>query len=291
MKSVRFTNHIKESPKQIVEWGCRTFRVPRLLHSRKFHAYVVGMAKSGTSSMAGLFRSNYRAAHEPESQSTIDVILSAANGSLSKEELAKYLVARDKRLWLELDSSHLNYFFLDGLLAQFPYAKFILTIRDCYSWLDSLINHQLREMTQPASTHQIKTRSQWNRLRELRFRHGRCEFAAEEKILAEKGLYTLDGYLSYWARHNKRILSTVPKERLLVVKTHEISKSITRIADFLCIPASSLDGAKGHANENQQHFHIVSKMDRSFLERKVNVYCKELMDAHFPERGELSDFK
>jgi hypothetical protein len=108
-------------------------------------------------------------------------------------------------------------------------------------------------------------------------------FAPEEASLAENGLYTLDGYLSYWAKHNKHVISTVPSGRLLVVKTHEISKSTTMIADFLGIPASSLDETRSHVNRAQQKFHIVSTMDKAFLKGKVSLYCGDLMDLYFPE--------
>lgn len=250
-----------------------TSRLRRLLYPRRFQAYCIGTAKSGTSSIAALFRKHYQAAHEPESQHIIDIFLTDARGSLDERELIKYIKTRDKRLGLELDSSQLNYFFLDILVREFVDAKFILTLRDCYSWLDSFINHQL---TRPAS-------DQWIKLRDLRFRREGLEYAKEEKILVEHGLYTLDGYLSYWAHHNRKVLLTVPRERLLIVKTSEVSSETAKIADFLGIPLDSLDQKKSHSNKATSHIGIVSKIDKRFLEKKVETHCKELMDAYFPE--------
>jgi len=105
--------------------------------------YCVGTAKSGTHSVEAIFRENLRSADEVDSEHVIDVVLDYANGRMSREELRAYLLKRDRVLQLELDSSQLNYFFLHELVELFPKAKFILTIRNPYAWLDSFINHQL----------------------------------------------------------------------------------------------------------------------------------------------------
>jgi hypothetical protein len=173
---------------------------------------------------------------------------------------------------LELDSSQLNYFLLDSLVSEFPNAKFILTIRDCYSWLDSCINHQLSRNCYP----------NWQRLRDFRF-DSNSEYKEEERILAQHGLYTLDGYLSYWAEHNREVLTTVPKEKLLVVRTHEIPQEIEKIADFLSISLDKLNLSKAHSFKAKNHFNILSEIDKQFIDNKVNLHCKSLMDEFFPE--------
>jgi hypothetical protein len=173
---------------------------------------------------------------------------------------------------LELDSSQLNYFLLDSLVSEFPNAKFILTIRDCYSWLDSFINHQLSRNCSP----------NWQRLRDFRF-DSNSEYKEEERILAQHGLYTLDGYLSYWAEHNREVLTTVPKEKLLVVRTHEIPQEIEKIADFLSISLDKLNLSKAHSFKAKNHFNILSEINKQFIDNKVNLHCKSLMDEFFPE--------
>lgn len=246
-----------------------------VLRPRRFHAYCVGTAKSGTHSIAELFRTNYRADHEPEAEKLIGTFLDASSSPKKEEILLKYVSTRDKKLCLELDSSQLNYFLIDILIKEFADAKFILTMRDCYSWLDSFINHQLARPCSP----------NWVRMRDFRFKHGRFEYAREEQFLAQHGLYTIDGYLSYWAEHNREVLAKVPKSRLLVVRTQEISTEIERIADFVGVPAETLNHEKSHSFKAKEHFNILSSIDRHFLDKKINTYCKSLMDEFF------SDFK
>lgn len=243
-----------------------------ILKPRRFHAYCVGTAKSGTHSIADLFRTNYRAKHEPETEELISTLLDAQNGLVSRKKLSKFVKLEDKLLWLELNSSSFNYWLLDILLTEFTNVKFILTIRDCYSWLDSFINHQLYSPCSPA----------WQKLRDIRFKSSQFQYSEAEQILAKWGLYTIDSYLSYWVKHNREVLVKVPKSRLLVVRTHEISTNIERIAEFLGIPPETLNCEKSHSFKAKEQFNILSSIDRYFVEEKINTHCKSLMDEFFP---------
>lgn len=69
---------------------------------RRFQAYCVGTGKSGTHSIAALFKSQYRSLHEPESRLVIETILAAADGLINTRELHKFVKQQDNRLWLEM---------------------------------------------------------------------------------------------------------------------------------------------------------------------------------------------
>ncbi|NJO17495.1 MAG: hypothetical protein HC877_17650 [Thioploca sp.] len=228
--------------------------------------------------MHAIFSNQYRSAHEPDARFLITKILAFHNGNIDKSKFVQYIIKhRDRRLGLEMDSSHLNYYLLDILVNEFSEAKFILTIRDCYSWLESLISNQLIV---------LKWQNNWFRHRWINFadfRFGsREKYAKEEAILADKGLYTLDGYFSYWNEHNSRVLAIVPREKLLIVKTNEIDQSIRRIEEFLSIPSGTLPH-KVRKNVKKKQFNILSQIDKDFLEAKANFHCKELMDKYFPD--------
>jgi len=273
---------LTEQAKRVTRHVRRRYRTSPLwfaLHPRRFQAYGIGIAKSGTHSIAGLFETNYRADHEPENPLLVKTLLNASQRTIDLPWMTRLMRERDRRLWLEMDSSCINYFFLDILLDAFPDARYLLTIRDPYSWLDSFLNHQLAR----------DAADYWTKFREVRFRPDRLRFAREEQILAERGLYTLDAYLSYWVAHNTSVLSLVPKERLLVVRTQEIVQDAPRIAAFLTIPADSLDTSRAHSFRAQAKYGLLNLMDRRFLEDKVQSHCRELMDQFFPEVRCLSD--
>ncbi len=264
--------------KKIVPNGIKQRIKPHLLsvlRPRRFHAYCVGTAKSATSSVHSMLKARYRSDHEPEDEELIKVILSVQAGSTSPDDLAKFVRQRDKRMWLEMDSSNLNCFILRSLVEAFPEAKFLLTIRDCYSWLDSQVNHMLYRP--------VEKNSLWPKIRDLRFGIRRRDYPKEEQVLAENNLYALDGYLSYWTKHNTEVLKAVPRQKLLIIRTHEFTGDVDKIVKFLGIPGDTINRSKTHENKARRQFNILNKIDKEYLRAKVEQHCQALMDEFFPD--------
>ncbi|MGD1911608.1 MAG: sulfotransferase [Rivularia sp. (in: cyanobacteria)] len=251
----------------------------RIFQKRQTQLYCIGTAKSGTHSIASMFNKTVRSQHEPQDNGLIEQILDFEAGRSSSQNLKKYIRTREKQLHLDVDSSQLNFFVLDILINEFNNAKFLLTIRDCYSWLNSIINDSLRRTTS----------KEWIKFRDFRFKPEVFEHQPEENILKEHGLYTLNGYLSYWAMHNKKALSTVPDERLLIVRTDQISNKAYEIAEFAGLTQNSIDLQKSHAFKNPTKYGILSKIDSDYLEQRVHHYCQPLMKQFFPEIKTMKD--
>lgn len=197
--------------------------ISRLLGRRRVHAYCVGTGKSGTHSVARAL-GGLRAAHEPGAMRVVDLLLSMEEGRASHRAIDQALLKRDRSLWLELESSHLLGLLTPRLTRLFPDALFILTVRHPRAWVASQIRH---ELTRPAAPH-------WHRWRHARFSG---PATPEDSPLLEAGCYPLRGYLRYWERHNAGVLTSVPEERLLVVRTETIGESLERMAQFLGIGA------------------------------------------------------
>lgn len=249
------------------------FAFRRRPRARRFHAYCIGTSKSGTHSVAEIFGRRYRVAHEPDYQRVIEMILAASSGSANESQLAEFVRSRDSRLRLELECSHPTFHLLDVLLGEFDEAKFILTIRDCYSWLDSEINSQLSYIEG----------KQWRDFGDFKYWRQTGRHPKEEEIFARFGLYTLDGYLSAWASHNNKVLATVARDRLVVVRTQDIARDVPKLVDFLGVPLNHLNTKGVHSFKGRMKFDLLSKLDEQYLEEKVNKYCRTIMDAYFPE--------
>ena len=153
----------------------------RISYKRKSRLYCVGAAKTGTYSIASMFDRTIRSGHESDSEHIIDRILDFAEGRIQELDIVSYIRKRDERLCLDVDSSQLNVFLLQYLLKEFPEARYLLTARDCYSWLDSFVNHSLSRNASEG----------WIRLREYRFRASELSHPPEEHPLKEKGLFGL----------------------------------------------------------------------------------------------------
>lgn len=104
---------------------------------RAFHAFCVGAPRTGTTSMAGLFRGYYRSRHEVDSERVLQVALDYAEGKISEGDFRNFVHQRDRSMLLEMDSSSHNYYLTPMVADLFPEAKFLLPIREPLSWLDS----------------------------------------------------------------------------------------------------------------------------------------------------------
>jgi len=247
------------------------------LRPRRFHIYAVGAPRTGTTSMAHLFEKNYRSQHEPGEEEMIVAIQAKESGSLGRPELLQFLRERDLEHRFELEASHPIAAFAGELVELFPEARFLVTVRDCYSWLESIINKSLHDRADP---HYPRF---WRALSDLYHLRPGDTFPAEEAALERHGLYTLDGYLSFWTAQYRHVLDMVPEERRLTVRTDRISKEIERIAEFAGVPADTLDRSRGHANAVARQFLVAEELDRDYLAAKVAQHCGDLMAEFFPE--------
>ena len=241
----------------------------------RFKAYNTGIGKTGTTSIAGIF-SNYRAAHEFMFPETTRAISDYRTGVISKQEFVEFLRQRDQKGSLEMDSASFNFMYLDILTQQYPEAKFIATVRDCYSWLDSVINMLL-----------VLDIPDWI------IDYGSGSFGvhiSREMFVSRESLSRalpdlLDGLLGYWAYGTGVTLDNLPQGRFLVVKTDEISESLDKMAKFLGIPTSTLVREKSHLFVGATKFYILHDMDSGLLREKLEHHCAPLMKKLFPDRS------
>lgn len=229
------------------------------------------MAKTGTLSMANLWGTGVRAGHEPESNRIIRLIRDKYRHSMPKSDILQGVREHIDRTNLQIHSSQLNYFILDELLALFPDAKFLLTIREPYTWLNSLINHQLSRHCNP----------EWQWLREFRFRPDLYKHPSEEDILRQLGLFSLDGYFHYWNEHNATVITKIPADRLLVIRTDNINDSLTEIAIFINNPSITKNMKPVHRNLSIKHWSILEKLDNRYVLEKIMHHGEGLVRKFF----------
>lgn len=186
---------------------------------------------------------------------------------LDKSGAVEYLRERDSRSHLEADCSQINAFFLNEFQKLHATAKFILTIREPISWLNSFVNQSIYRGSSP----------EWDWFREVQF--GPRVFPKEESRLSEISLYPISGYLRYWRRHNETVISTVPHEKLLVVPLHLLSTSIDKIADFIGIDPNTLKIVHTHKAAGESD--VLSLLPVGYLEKQVAQYCGQLPASYF----------
>ena len=240
---------------------------------RKVQLFCVGLPKSGTHSIAAIFAARFRSAHEPEVENCMQVILDKSSDKMQQSQVLNWLRERDLVMQLHMESSHVMAFLVQEIACAFPESRFILTLKDPLSWLDSQINHHItKRRPLPGSVRM--------RFRDLKFASDLIH-PAEEAVLREHNVYTIDGYLSYWAFHIDSVLRCVPSERLLMLLTRDIGTSIQRIASFADIPVSSLDESQAFRYSNPGKVNILAQIERPYLDLKIKQHCEGLMAKLF----------
>lgn len=247
---------------------------------RQARLYCVGAPRSGTHSIAAIFDRSLRSRHEPAFRSALRHVLAHHRGQLSFDDLRRFVRQRDAKLRLDVDSSHVNVFLAEALLAEFDEARFVLTLRDCFTWTEAAMNHTLNSRQWSAADRQYL---------EFYFDTGQLEYSPHDEVLRQHGLLSVDCYLAAWTRHNDRALAAIPPAKLLVVKTNEIAANLARIAEFAGVEAARIaPGFQARGRAKAKHG-LLARVDAAYLADRAAAHCGGLMQQYFPGVHGLRD--
>ena len=153
-----------------------------------------------------MLSADHRAAHEPAREELLKMILRESRGDISSQGFREYLIERDARLDLEYDISWANQFVVGHLLSAFPAAKFIVLIRDCNSWLKSIVGHLVGRDLPPDVLAFLKW---W-------FQPERYPHSRHDRALETNGLFSVPAYLHAWNRHVDLCARRIPTDRAVI---------------------------------------------------------------------------
>jgi hypothetical protein len=248
-------------------------RLRPLLRPRRLDVCCCGLSKTGTHSMAGLFE-NYRSLHHPDGDVRLPLAIAYLEGEVGVPGVRDVLRRRDRQLWLEMESSSLAGILIDGFAEACPRKKFILTLRDVFSWCDSWIDHNINQP--PAES------SPWAALDRVRLRVAEFTPTRFDAPLTQRGLPPLACYFQLWAGHNERVLAAVPADRLLVVETRRISASMPEIAAWAGVPPDTLCADRNWIFAAPKKHRVLATLDPSHVRDTADRFCGALMRARFP---------
>lgn len=267
--------------------GARVLRALRGLlfgHSRprQTRLYCTGAPRTGTHSVAAIFDRSLRSRHEPDFRAATRAVLDHARGALSADELRRFVRRRDERLRLDVDSSHVNVFLIEALAAEFADARFVLTIRDCFSWLDSALNHARNTRKWSAADREY-----------LDFYFGArdADYSQHDAFLRELGLPSVDSHLRAWRRHNDTALRAAPPDRLLVVRTDQISRRLPEIAAFAGVAADRIAPDFAPKGRARAAHHLLARIDAGYVDERAAEHCGALMARWFPDVRSIADVR
>lgn len=212
-----------------------------------------------------------KSAHEPDALALLNLILQLDAGRIDQAVFSQLVSQVIQRQGLVLNVSQINGFIVETLYGLYPTARYVLTIRDCRSWVRSFVNHQVKRP--------VGQGRYWHGFRQLRFRPDEHPYRPEDRVLEAGGLYSLDAYLSYWLWHNSVVLKTVPVGQLLVTPTLGLTGDGEPIARFLGIDPGQQDPERLNEFRGRYVTSPLDEMDQAYLADRIGACTQALIEA------------
>ncbi len=254
------------------------FDPPHVPKQRRFHAFGVGIAKTGSTSIARAF-DRYRTRHEFRFTEAVRQIAAWRQGQVDDSEMVRWLSERDASYQLELEVSTFSHFWIRLLPEIFPDARFVCTYRAPLAQVESFLNMMLHNRQRYADAEAFPP---WQRTYgELLFDEFDSEVYCSAETIAAKLPELVESYLGYWSRAHRELLTHLPISRTLFVNTVDLDERLTEIAAFLEVPESSLVAA--HANRGLYRRRFLDQLDPANLNDRIRVICGAEMAVLFPD--------
>jgi hypothetical protein len=270
MSTDSLTVRARRRVRQIGRHAAQRLGLKPWLIPRRTDICCCGLSKTGTHSMAGLFQA-YRTEHHPDRQTRLNLATGLLQNKLNEDEIEKLLRRRDRALWLEMESSTLAGILVRPLARACPRKRFVLTVRDVYSWADSWFDHNLNLPEDPG----------FKNLDRIRLQPEAFPATPYDRPLEDRGFFSLAAYFSLWSRHSRHVLDTLPAERLLVVRTHELLAGLPKIADFAGVPTDSLLPERGWEFRTERKHRVLAMLDVGYVHETAERYSGEMMERFF----------
>lgn len=237
----------------------------------RFQLYSVGLPRTGTTSLSTLF-GMYRSANEYMEQETISKIIAHHFCQISDQDFYEFLTFRVQQGQLEMDAASFNHFYLDFLVKKFPEAKFIFTIRDPYSWINSYMNMLLR-WKQKFGVNPPQWTTNYGKMLFGNFNWN--VFNSTQELNHNLDSMVIK-FLCHWTEANRRILNLLPQERSVIIKTQEISYSLENIANFVNIHQNSLTD-KHHSNRSSNNINLLESINKELFKEECQKLANDII--------------
>lgn len=272
-EKTRVIQATERSPKK----SMKSRKVPK---ERTFQLINVSLPRTGSSSLAGIFR-NYREFHELHHMASIDRILNWQAGILSDSDLCLFIENRNT-LQLDFDNATFLHWLGELLPSIFPDARFLICVRDFPGWFCSFIAMIYQESVTAllAGKSQDSTRIRYARTISPGFD---VEHLEDFSKLHEYVRNDLPQFVEFWGNTVLNTLQWIPPERRLVIRTHQISQSQDLFARFLEISPESLDFEIGIRNKGALSSKLQAQFESDELEAAASEYTTKI-DAAFEDR-------
>ena len=237
---------------------------------RRIRVYGVGIMKTGTTTLARMFNKPYVGEHEIEYFRIVPVAIAALQGRADPALVERELRRRDRRFGVDVDSAHFLGEFIPELAGLFPDARFVLTIRDCFSWLDSAVDAHARGVPPPGV---------FREYRGARFNPHPGDVGSGDDVLAEHAVPPVLTLLRHWASANKKRLADAPADRTLVIRTEDLDASASVLAAFSGADPDAV--CPSHANVTSRRLGLLAAVPTERVLDCAEGLCAPIMEQYW----------
>lgn len=233
--------HVSPSGETRVAEGGVLYNTDR--RERAFHVVNLGLPKTGTTTVAAMFR-NWRSAHEFWSEPVAEVVQRRAAGDATEHDVLEVLRARERAGRLELDSASFLHTVVEQVVALYPTSKYVFPVRPFDAWLDSLLGMLARQGISEAEPW-----APWEkRILSVIFGDFQGEWFRKPGAVSitEPALVQT---LQYWLASVRRCLDALPRGSL-VFPTSELDAAAPALAALAGVPVESVVTAHENIGNN-----------------------------------------
>jgi hypothetical protein len=231
--------------------------------------FCVGIFRTGTTTMREMFARSFPADHEFRVEDELSAFAGRISGDVSDDEIRAFVRERGRAKPLVMDSCGAHFGIADILVEEYPDARFLLTMRNVYAWMNSCIGKLYGDFEGGWGSRAGDVMNNLGFLPD-------GSFAIEDRSGSK---ICLEQMMKLWTAVNRRVISVVPPERLLVLNTEDLAASTPSIAAFCGIDEDLLDPL--HANPGPSA-DFLRCFDAGRLQELAERHCSELMRERYP---------
>lgn len=242
------------------------------LSGRQHRVFALGPPKSGTTSIASIFRDYCRADHEAHRPRTVAEMHGHFTGELSDADLQDSYRARDKQLVLSVESNCFLTYRPDLLAQTFPGSRYIIAVREPRSWLGSIVDNNINFRRDKNDV-----LAQWHR---VFFGAPQQPGTPHDAVLLANGLYPVSTYLKYWTATYEKCLQLLPEELTMLVGTGQITHKAKDMIEFAGFTPNenAVDGS--HENKTRARHKVLEDVDQVHIDAMVDEHCSGFIEEY-----------
>lgn len=244
----------------------------------KFHAYGVGLPKTGSTTLSAAFALS-GTAHEWSNFRLYPLGKARLQGRLTDRQFWTLAGGRLTRPVVSMDVCTSHHLYADALAHRFPKARFVWTIRDVRQWANSLLDMYVREDCRSEACG--LTPLSWN----IRY-PGRPHTGSEPLNQAPDSIM-LTSLIRAWSEHMQRMIQELPAPRTFTVKVHELSNQLPEVSAFIGADSSRLAHIKLPVNARPPGLTFDRWAHSTDWRSAYDLHAAELMHQWFPEEHKV----